>query len=95
MHCLSTHTYPCFLHVDLPGNECIPYIVGLPVTAVFCSVVTAVLVCCVRKGKKQKQYEEGRKELAQTEPAYDAPEWATRNNGELELKENVCYSNKQ
>ena len=93
-----------FITVFTSHDECSSYnirntfivtVVGLSVTAIFCSVMTTVIICCVRKGKKQRRYKEGRKEPAQTEPAYDAPVCATRHDGELELKENICYSNKQ
>ena len=103
MHFLtcSRHTYACFLCVGPQATEstfhtaCIPYVVGLPVTAVFCSAVTAVVVCCARKGKEQKRYKQERKEPAQKEPVYDTPVCTTNNNAELVLKENVCYGNKQ
>ena len=68
--------------------------VGLPITAVFGSVVTALVMCCAGKRKKQRRYEEETKDLAQREPVYDAPVAVTRTNAGMVLKKNVCYSNK-
>ena len=70
--------------------------VGLPVSAVFFSmvsgVVTALIMCCAgkRKRRRRRRHDE---QLAETGPVYEIPHYPAKNNLDMKVKENVCYDN--
>ena len=66
-------------------------------TVVFFSVmsglVTAlVMSCAVKRGKRKGRLEDGRNEVEEKGPIYDAPRGATGTKEVLALRENVCYN---
>ena len=69
--------------------------VGLPVTAVFFSVVGGLVAALVMycAGKRRRRGK-GDQELAEMAPMYDTPLSFTRSIPDMELKENVSYGNK-
>ena len=78
-------------HIGLADNDCIYYMMGLPVTAVFCSLVGGLLTTLAFYVRNRRRRTKFSPELAETGPLYDIPHSSTRSNPEVELNENVCY----